>query len=308
MAKATVKSNVLVPADVPASMKAEYTKNYTTMTNGKGRLMLFAGDQKVEHLNDDFYGKDTHIDDSDPEHLFRIASRANIGCFAAQLGLIARYGPSYPKVPYLVKLNSKSPLVKTAQDDPLSKAWFDVEDIVEFKKMSKLNIVGIGYTVYVGSQYETKMFKEAAKITYEAHKQGLIAVFWMYPRGKAVVDDKDPHLIAGAAGVGACLGADFVKVNYPKKDGVSSGDLLKEAVKAAGRTKVVCAGGSSMDAATFLNTLYEQVHVGGAVGNATGRNIHQRPLDEAIRLTNAIYAITVENATVDQALRIYTKK
>ena len=45
-----------VPADVPAPLKARYEENFQTMTKGTGRLMLFAGDQKVEHLNDDFYG------------------------------------------------------------------------------------------------------------------------------------------------------------------------------------------------------------------------------------------------------------
>ena len=50
----------------------------------------------------------------------------------------------------------------------------------------------------------------------------MIAVVWIYPRGAAVKDEHDPHLIAGAAGLGCSLGADFVKVNYPKKDGVDS--------------------------------------------------------------------------------------
>ena len=44
----------------------------------------------------------------------------------------------------------------------------------------------------------------------------LSLVLWIYPRGKAVPDEKDPDLIAGAAGVALCLGADFVKVNPPK--------------------------------------------------------------------------------------------
>ena len=39
--------------------------------------MLFAGDQKVEHLNSDFYGEGIHNDDGDPEHLFKIAAGAN---------------------------------------------------------------------------------------------------------------------------------------------------------------------------------------------------------------------------------------
>lgn len=41
--------------------------------------MLFAGDQKVEHLNDDFFGPEVPEDDADPEHLFRIAAQSKIG-------------------------------------------------------------------------------------------------------------------------------------------------------------------------------------------------------------------------------------
>ena len=78
--------------------------------------MLFAGDQKAEHLNDDFFGRGIGPQDNDPEHLFRIASQANIGVFAAQLGLIARFGMDYPNVPYLVKLNSKTNLVNYSID------------------------------------------------------------------------------------------------------------------------------------------------------------------------------------------------
>ena len=130
-------------------------------------------------------------------------------------------------------------------------------------------------------------------------------MLWVYPRGKAVKDEKEPHLIAGAAGVAATLGSDFVKVNYPSKEGMLSAEAFREAVLAAGRTGVVCAGGESTDARTFLQRLYDQIHISGAAGNATGRNIHQRPLAEAVRLCNAIYAVTVENASVDEAYRIY---
>jgi len=267
--------------------------------------MLFAGDQKVEHLNDDFYGKDIHSDDHDPEHLFRIAQGAKIGIFATQLGLIARYGMSYPDVPYLVKLNSKTNLVKTAQRDPLSSAWFDVDQVADFRNQSGLQILGVGYTIYLGSEYETDMLQEAAQIVYGAHQYGLITVLWIYPRGQAVKDERDPHLIAGATGVAACLGTDFVKVNYPKKEGHQPSEIFKEAIMAAGRTKVVCAGGSSVDVTTFLQELHDQIFISGASGNATGRNIHQKSLEEAIRMCNAVFAITVEGATVSDALRIY---
>ncbi|HPE63623.1 MAG TPA: aldolase [Methanothrix sp.] len=297
--------DVLVPQDVPPERRDDYVDNYLRITKNTGRLMLFAGDQKVEHLNRDFFGPGISPEDGDPEHLFRIAKRGRIGVFAAQLGLIARYGMDYPEVPYLVKLNSKTDLVKTDQMDPVSRQLVDVDQVADFADDSGLDVLGVGYTIYLGSEREAEMLREAAQIVYRAHRQGLVTVLWIYPRGKAVIDEKDPHLIAGATGVAAALGSDFVKVSYPKKEGEMSEEIFKEAVAAAGRTGVVCAGGASRDPASFLQQLHDQIHVSGAAGNATGRNIHQKDLDEAARMCDAISAITLDDASVEEALRIY---
>lgn len=300
--------DVKIPANVPKEMEKEYKKNFLAATNNTGKLMLFAGDQKIEHLNDDFFGESSlgpiPEDDNEPEHLFRIASRGTIGVFAAQLGLIASYGKDYPDVNYLVKLNSKTNLVKTKQMDPFSNMLFTVDQALTLKDAG-LNIVGVGYTIYIGSEYEADMMAQAAQIIEEAHANGLLVVLWMYPRGKAVEDEKDPHLIAGAAGVGACLGSDFVKVNYPKKEGVNRAEAFQEAIKAAGRTNVICAGGSSTDAKKFLQDLHDQIHISGAKGNATGRNIHQKSLDEAVRMCDAVSAITLGEKDVDFAVKVY---
>ena len=297
--------DVLVPQDVPPERRDDYVDNYLRITKNTGRLMLFAGDQKVEHLNRDFFGPGISPEDGDPEHLFRIAKRGRIGVFAAQLGLIARYGMDYPEIPYLVKLNSKTDLVKTDQMDPVSRQLVDVDQVADFADDSGLDVLGVGYTIYLGSEREAEMLREAAQIVYRAHRQGLVTVLWIYPRGKAVIDEKDPHLIAGATGVAAALGSDFVKVSYPKKEGEMSEEIFKEAVAAAGRTGVVCAGGASRDPASFLQQLHDQIHVSGAAGNATGRNIHQKDLDEAARMCDAISAITLDDASVEEALRIY---
>ncbi|MEZ4087666.1 MAG: aldolase [Candidatus Gracilibacteria bacterium] len=302
-----MNNDILVPLDVPANMHDEYRKNYDAMTRGTGKLMLFAGDQKVEHLNDDFVGDLAHEDDADPEHLFKVADAANIGVFATQLGMIARYGMDYKEVPYMVKMNSKTHLVKTSQKDPLSLAWYDLEQVASFKKRSGLNILGVGFTVYCGSEFEATMLREAAQLIFKAHEHGLVTCLWMYPRGTAVADEKDPHLVAGAAGVAATLGSDFAKVNYPKAEGANEQQRaldFQEAIVAAGRTKVVCAGGSSKDNESFLKELYDQLHVSGAMGNATGRNIHQKSFDEAVKMTNAIYALTIEDASVEEAVKM----
>jgi fructose-bisphosphate aldolase/6-deoxy-5-ketofructose 1-phosphate synthase len=300
--------DILVPLDVPIGERETYVNNYRMLTHDSNRLMLMAGDQKVEHLNNDFVGHGAASDDADAEHLFRIASQARIGAFATQLGLIARYGMDYRDIPYVVKLNSKTHLIQTTQRDPVSRQWHGMDQLARFRRESGLKILGIGYTIYPGSEFEHEMFGEAARIIFEAHQLGLVTIIWAYPRGKAVADEQDFHLIAGAAGLAACLGSDFVKVNYPAETQGRVAERFKEAVQAAGRTKVICAGGKETPVEDFLTRLHEQIHVSGAAGNATGRNIHQRPLDEAIRFCNAIYAVTVENAGVDQALHIYERK
>ncbi|MCB9362750.1 aldolase [Candidatus Woesearchaeota archaeon] len=299
------KHDVSIPLDVPSSMHDEYVANFLSLTRSTGKLVLFAGDQKIEHLNSDFYGQGIADEDSDPEHLFKIAYHGTVGCFAAQMGLIARYGRQYPGIGYLVKLNSKTNLVETKQRDPVSRQIWTVDDVVRFKKESGLRVLAVGYTLYLGSEYEADMLTEAGRLISEAHKHGLLTVLWIYPRGKSVLFEKDPHIIAGACGTALCLGSDFVKVNYPSKYGFDSREMFKEAIKAAGNTGVVCAGGSKKGVRDFLQDVHDQIYYAGGKGNATGRNVHQRPLDEAIRLCDAISAITYGGWDVDGAMRVY---
>ncbi len=294
--------NTYLPADVPSEKQAEFLENFTRATGGSGRLMLFAGDQKVEHLNRDFYGPGITAEDNDPEHLFKIASMADIGVFATQFGLISRYGRKYPDIPYLVKLNSKTNIIPVREKDPLSEQWLTMDEVVEFKKSSGLQILAVGYTLYLGSEYEHIMLREAARAVHEAHKNGMIVVLWIYPKGKYISDEHDPSLIAGAAGVGACLGTDFVKLKVPFRDGKFDPDLLRIVTEAAGNTGVLCEGGSKVDAQAFLSELHAQIQQGQSRGNGTGRNIHQRPLAEAVKMAGAIYAVTVKNATVEEAV------
>jgi fructose-bisphosphate aldolase/6-deoxy-5-ketofructose 1-phosphate synthase len=293
------------PLDVPQDKRGEFETNLKLATHETGRLMLFAGDQKVEHMNNDFYGEGISKDDADAEHLFRIASRAKIGVFATQMGLVAKYGGDYKDIPYLIKLNSKTNLVKKDQMDPQSFSWYTVEDVVKFKEASGLKILAVGYTVYSGSEFEGQMLHEAAQAVFQAHQHGLFTVLWMYPRGKALADEKDPHLVAGAAGVAGCLGSDFTKVNYPKPKEGNRAEALREAVVAAGRTKLICAGGGSVEVKDFLQTLHDQLHISGTYGNATGRNIHQKSIDEAVRFANAVSALTYDKVSVDDAYAIY---
>ena len=64
------RDQVRVPADVMPESRDEYIENYLKATRGTGRLMLFACDQKIEHLNKDFYGEGIDIADAELWHYF----------------------------------------------------------------------------------------------------------------------------------------------------------------------------------------------------------------------------------------------
>lgn len=297
-----------IPLTVPANKKSLYQKNYDLATNHTGRLLLFAGDQKVEHLNTDFFGPGISPEDNDPEHLFKIAAASKGALFATHLGLISRYGRDYSAIPYLVKINGRSNLGLNDEKNS-SKCWWKVEDVLEFKKQSGLKIVGIGYTLYLGGRYEAKMLTQAAKAIWQAHQNGLIAILWVYPRGKGIKEE-EIATIAGGAGMAACLDADFVKVKYPynAKDKSATAQNFKQVTLAAGRTKVICVGGDKRSVKDLLEQLDKQLKLSGTSGLAIGRNLHQRPLEEAKRLSAALGALIFHGKSVKDALAIYNQK
>ena len=306
-----IEMDVVVPMDVPEEMVESWLENMAAATCNTGRMNLFACDQKIEHLNDDFFdgGVKIPLSSNNPEHLFEIGARAHaegtIGVLAGQLGLISRYAMDAIDVPYLVKMNSKSHLVKKGQRDPVSMAMWDIDDVFTLIN-NGVNVVGIGYTIYLGSEFEHDMLTEAATLIRQAHENGLITVTWIYPRGEAVEDEMDPQLISGAAGVALCIGADFTKVNYPRAfDNMSQAESLAVAVEAAGRTGIICSGGGSLPAKEFLQRLWEQINISGAQGAATGRNIHQKETEEAVKMAAACHAIICEEASVEEALAIF---
>lgn len=282
-------TKIVIPADVPEQKQATFKKNYATVTKNTDRILLFAADQKMEHLNQDFSGPTLPEGIDTPEHLFKLAQTDYFGAFAAHVGLIARYAAQFPDIHYIAKLNGKTNA--SAQADPYSKQLWKVEDALA---LEHAHICGVGYTIYLGSEFERDMLTEAATIVTQAHQQGLLAVLWIYPRGSAITNEADPALIAGTAGVAASLGADIVKIKLP--DGAPQ--TLKAVVRAAGNTKVVVSGGSKQDSKKFLEEVYGWIHTGGVAGAAVGRNIFQNKPAQAQALSAALSALIYKNCSL----------
>jgi len=211
-----------------------------------------------------------------------------------------------PKAPKPRPAKYKTNLIDTNKKDPMSSLLWTTNDVINFKKNSGLNICGVGYSLYLGSEFEPQMLQDAARIIYDAHQNGLVAILWIYPRGKNI-NASHLDLASGATGIANALGADFVKIKYPEENDeeISPLETLKIATHAAGNTKVICAGGQAEDTSIFLHKLHEQITIGGTCGNATGRNIFQRSLHDAIAFTNAISAIVYDNKNFHEAIAIY---
>lgn len=267
---------LIYPVDVPKARRAAYRSNWQLITNKTGRLLLFAGDQRIEHLNGDFCGQGIDPADNDPEHFFQIAAKSPVGAVAVHYGTASWYGSNYRQLAYIIKLNGKTNL---SSGEPDSHCLASVSQAVQLAKQGGFRLAGIGYTIYLGSQYEGRMMAEAAEIIRQAHSQGLLAVIWIYPKGVKVKNENSVETIAGAAGVAVSLGADFVKLKAPKPLTVKS---VQRIVQAAGLTRVVFAGGSSRSMDQLLKDISQQLS-GGSAGVAIGRNIHQRSLVEAGR-------------------------
>lgn len=224
----------------------------------RGKAVYLAYDQGLEHGPvRDFNDKNV-----DPLYILDIAKKAGFNGVVFQKGVAEKYNKEIKKskVPLIVKLNGKTSLYK---GEPISRALCTVQEA------KKLGAKAVGFTIFIGSEHEGKMFAEFESIQKEAHKLGLPVITWIYPRGKSVKNPESRENIAYAARVGLELGADIVKIHW----GTNLKDL-KWAVKSAGRCNLVIAGGSKKSDSAFLKDVETAVKA-GAIGLAVGRNVWQ---------------------------------
>ncbi len=247
-----------------------------------GKSMLLAYDQGFEHgPSSDFNDKNV-----DPSYIMEIASKGGFNGIVFQKGLAEKYYDG--SVPLIIKTNGKAGIAK---GEPNSKQNCSVEYALS------LGAKAVGYTIFLGSQFEGEMFHEFGALQEKAHEHGIPAIVWVYPRGQAVPNDTSKEIVAYAARVGLELGADAVKIKY-------TGDpqTFSWAVKAAGKAHVYMSGGpkASTDQ-DFLNQV-RGIMQAGATGLAVGRNVWQN--EDPIRMANYLRQIIFEKKTVESVVRV----
>jgi class I fructose-bisphosphate aldolase len=239
------------------------------MKNGK--TLLLAYDQGMEHGPTDFNDKNV-----DPKYIIDIAKKGKFNAIVLQKGIAEKYNKEVKesKIPLILKLNGKTSLLK---GDPISAQLATVDEAYN------LGAIAVGYTIYIGSIHEEKMFREIEDIQRKAHKKNLPVIVWMYPRGAGTKGKKETELMAYATRVALELGVDMVKVqpHGKLKD-------IKWAVESAGKVKVICAGGSKENEKELLKKIKTYMKA-GVSGLAIGRNIWQSK--DPIKLTEKIKEI-----------------
>lgn len=228
------------------------------------KALFLAYDHGFEHGPKDLTGKSI-----DPEYILDLAVKGGYTGIILQKGIAEKYytGTQYQKmVPLILKINGKTNINKS--DDPYS----SVNCSVDYAK--KLGAKAVGYTVYLGSKQEERMFTDFGKIQEQAHQLKMAAIAWIYPRGSEVEDETSPEMTTYAARIGLELGADMIKIKYS-----GSEETFRKAIESAGKTKLVLSGGEKIVEGSFLE-IVELVMKAGATGIAVGRNVfqHQDPL------------------------------
>ncbi|MCA9379403.1 aldolase [Candidatus Dojkabacteria bacterium] len=247
----------------------------TEKLSRNGKIMMLAYDQGLEHGPTDFDDRNYN-----PGFILDIAKEGNYTCVAMQFGIASKFWTQeeYRHIPLVAKLNGKTRLGPKA----LSVANATVDEAVS------IGASAVGFTIYLGSEYEAEMFREFSHIRKAAHSAGIPVFAWMYPfitPPSSNDDELDAEIVAYAARAGAELGADVVKIKYPRQP-----EALPWIIKNAVGTKAILSGGDKVSDEEFIDKIRGFMEAGGA-GLAVGRNAWQseQPLELASKITEAIF-------------------
>src|ERR1019366_5269736 len=130
------------------------------------------------------------------------------------LGIIARRYAH--KIPLIVKLNHNELLTYPNRGDQVPFA--SVRQAVD------LGAMGVGGTIYFGSEEATRQIREVSALFAEAHGYGLFTVLWCYLRNPAFkTPEADYALAADLTGqanhLGVTIEADIIKQKQPENNG-----------------------------------------------------------------------------------------
>jgi class I fructose-bisphosphate aldolase len=287
-------------------------RNLGTMFNhgrlaGTGYLSILPVDQGIEHSAGASFAP--NIDYFDPENILQLAVEGGCNAVATTLGALGSVSRKYAhKIPFVLKFNHNEFLSYPNSFDQI--AFASVEQAFD------QGCVGVGATIYFGSEESKRQIQEVSQAFQHAHELGLFTILWCYLRNSAFkTKEKDYHVAADLTGqanhLGVTIGADIIKQKLPENNGGYEAlkfgktdkkvyselttdnpiDLTRYQVANCymGRAGLINSGGASgeNDIQQAVRTAVINKRAGGT-GLISGRKAFQKPRKEGVEILNAI--------------------
>lgn len=277
-----------------------------------GYVSILPVDQGIEHSAGASFAKNPAY--FDPENIVKLAVEAGCNAVASTYGALAMVSKKYAdKIPFIVKINHNDLLRYPNSYDQIMFSYV--------QNAHDMGALGIGATIYFGSEESKRQIQEISTFFDLAHQVGMFTVLWCYLRNDAFkVDGVDYHESADLTGqanhLGVTIGADIIKQKLPTLNGgykalntegkkfgkydermyteLSSEhpiDLCRYQVlnNFAGRIGLINSGGASgsNDLQDAVTTAVINKRAGG-MGLILGRKAFQKPMEEGIKIINAL--------------------
>ena len=285
---------------------------------GTGYMSILPVDQGIEHSAGASFAPNPEF--FDPENIVKLAVEGGCNGVASTLGVLAIVSRKYAhKIPFILKINHNELLSYPNKHD--QKLFASV------KQGYDMGAVGIGATIYFGSEESGRQIEEISRAFKEAHELGLFTILWCYTRNNAFVKDGvDYHLSADLTGqanhLGVTIEADVIKQKLPENNGgynaVKFGktnklvyeklttdhpiDLCRYQVANCymGKIGLINSGGASgeNDLAEAVKTAIINKRAAGS-GLISGRKAFQKSMKDGVKLLNAIQDVYLDkNITI----------
>ena len=182
---------------------------------GTGYLSILPVDQGIEHSAAASFSKNPAY--FDPLNLLELALAGECNAVATTLGTLGLASRKYVhRIPFIVKLNHNAFLHVPNTYDQIM--------FGSVRQASDLGAVGVGATIYFGSDDMDRELQQVGEAFAEAHRLGMFTVLWCYLRNSAFQKDGvnyelSADLTGQANHMGVTIEADIIKQKQPENNG-----------------------------------------------------------------------------------------
>ncbi len=285
---------------------------------GTGYVSILPVDQGIEHAAGASFAPNPIY--FDPANICELAIEGGCNAVASTLGVLGAVARQYAhKIPFILKFNHNELLTTPNK--------YDQTMFGSIEQAFEMGCVGVGATIYWGSEESNRQLQEVSAAFERAHALGMFTVLWCYLRNSSFkVDGVDYHASADLTGqanhLGVTLEADIIKQKLPTNNGgypaIKAGkthdkvyselttdhpiDLTRYQVvnNYMGRMGLINSGGASgshdLQDATATAVINKRA---GGTGLISGRKAFQKPMEDGVALLNAIQDVYLcEEVTV----------